>query len=154
MAFMMKVTVNRIDEGFGFEARNEEGISLPLDASSDLGGNEAGFRPMQLLLAGIGGCSGIDVVHMLRKQRDDIRAFGVQVEGERPEGEEPAPFTGIHLHFHYRGDLKREKVERAIRLSVEKYCSVARMLEDKAGITYSLEVKGEEELANSQEKRS
>ncbi len=122
------------------EAENESGNSIRIDGSSAVGGVEGGFRPMQLLLAGIGGCASIDIIGILKKQRQEPRDFRVSVGGEREEEKVPAVFTKIHLHFTLTGDLDEKKVARAISLGVERYCSVGEMLGKTAEISHDFEV--------------
>lgn len=122
------------------EATNEEGAKLIMDGSSDVGGVNGGLRPMQLLLAGIGGCSTIDVIEILKKQKQPLEDIKVDVEGGRDDNEVPSLFKFIHLHFILKGNLETDKVERAINLSMEKYCSVAKTLEKTATISHSFSI--------------
>ncbi len=98
---------------------------------------------MQLVAMGLGGCSAMDVVTILNKQRQQIESLSIQIDAERATDQVPAVFTDIHLHYALGGNLDAEKVRRAIDLSLEKYCSVSRMLEKTARITYSFSVNGE-----------
>jgi putative redox protein len=98
------------------------------------------MRPMQMLLAAMGGCSGIDVVSVLKKQRQDLRDIKITITGEREKDAVPALYTEVHAHFRLYGNVDPQKAEKAVSLSVEKYCSVARTLEKSARITYSFEV--------------
>lgn len=122
------------------EASNEDGNTLQMDGSKDIGGDGKGMRPMQLLLAAVGGCSAIDVLLMLKKQRQQVDSFDVEVEGEIEKVEDHKLFREICLHFKINGQVEMEKVEKAIRLSMEKYCSVSKTLEPTAHITYKLTV--------------
>ena len=136
----MKVELQRIDDDFLFETTNEDGLSVRTDGSPDIGGHNQAVRPMQLVLAAVASCSSIDVVLLLRKQRQDLQDIKVSVEGQRVDTE-PKVFTDIHLHYQLTGELEDKKVERACRLSMEKLCSVSLML--KAGgvnITWSYEI--------------
>ena len=101
------------------------------------------MRPMEVVLMGMGGCSSIDVVSILRKQRQEARSFEVRLEAERARHVHPAVFTDIHIHFLLEGDLEADRVRRAIELSLGKYCSVSKMLEKTARIVYSLTINGE-----------
>jgi putative redox protein len=100
-----------------------------------------GMRPMQMLLAAMGGCSAIDVIGILKKQRQDLRDLKITVTGEREPGAVPSLYQKVHAHYRFYGNLDPDKVERAINLSIEKYCSVSLTLE-KAGatITHSFEI--------------
>ncbi|WP_116105688.1 OsmC family protein [Lewinella sp. IMCC34191] len=136
----MKVELTRLDEDFNFSIANEDGLTVTTDGSPDIGGHNKGVRPMQMVLAAVASCSSIDIVLLLRKQRQDLRDIKVTVEAQRVDTE-PRVFTDIHLHYRLYGDLNDKKVERACRLSMEKLCSVSMML--KAGgvnITWSYEV--------------
>jgi putative redox protein len=137
---MIKIEINRLNDGFHMEAQNEQGNTVHIDASPDIGGTNQGMRPMQLLLAAMGSCSSIDIINILKKQRQDLRDIKITVTGEREKDAVPSLFTEVHAHFKLYGDLDRAKVEKAVSLGVEKYCSVAKTLEAKAKITYSFEI--------------
>lgn len=136
----MKIFITRKNDAVHLEARNEDGATLSMDGSPAVGGVNAGFRPMQTLLAGLGGCSGIDVVDILKKQRQELLDFNIEIDAQREDQPPPSVFTNIHLHFRLSGNLDESKVKRAIDLSMTKYCSVARILEKSAQITYSFEI--------------
>jgi len=132
----MKIELNRLNDAVHFEARNEDGNTVLLDGSPKIGGEGLGARPMQQLLMSLAGCSSMDICSILKKQRQPLEKYRVEAEGERDYDKEPAVFKKIHLTFHFEGELDRQKIERALYLSVRKYCSVARMLEKTADITY------------------
>lgn len=136
----MKITIDQLNNDH-MEARNEEGGKIRMDGSADIGGLEGGFSPMQLLLAAAGGCSTIDIIGILKKQRQDLKEIKVEVEGDRRKKDTYSEFTTIHLHFILTGELDPSKVERAISLSLEKYCSVSKALEKGSKITHSFEIK-------------
>lgn len=136
----MKINIKRIDDAFNMEATNQEGNSLLMDGSEDIGGHGKGMRPMQLLLAAVGGCSAIDVILILKKQKQVIESFEIEVDGEREKIEDYTLFRDICLHFKIKGQVDVEKAERAIQLSMDKYCSVSKTLEPTAKITYKLTV--------------
>jgi putative redox protein len=136
----MKIKLKRLNDAVKMEALNDEGNSVVIDGAPSVGGTQAGMRPMQLLLAGLGGCSGIDVVDVLKKQRQNLEDIRIEINGEREDQPAPSVFTNIHVHYTLKGALDPEKVKRAIDLSLEKYCSVARILEKTAKITYSYEI--------------
>jgi putative redox protein len=136
----MKIEIDRIDEAYRFEAKNELGQSVIMDSSTEHGGHDLGFRPMQMLLAGIGGCSGIDVIDILKKQRQDFKDIKITVTAEREQGKVPALFTKVHLHYRFFGEIDEEKAKKALDLSIQKYCSVAKIIEKTAEITYSFEI--------------
>jgi putative redox protein len=123
-----------------FEAEVTSGHKIIMDASPDVGGENKGPRPTELLLSGVGGCSGIDIINILGKMRQEITSLAVHVNGTRAE-DYPKKFTDIHVHFELEGPgLDPEKVKKAAQMSMEKYCSVSLSL--NANITYSYEVNG------------
>lgn len=138
---MIRIELNRLNDAFHFSASNDNGNSVHLDASTDIGGTNQGMRPMQMLLAAMGGCSAIDIINILKKQRQDLRDLKITVTGEREKEATPSLYEAVHAHFRFFGNLDADKVEKAINLSIEKYCSVSRTLE-KAGakITHSFEI--------------
>ena len=137
---MIKIELERTDGNYQMEATNDKGNKVVMDAGPDDGGLDHGFRPMQMLLAAMGGCSSVDVISILRKQREDLKDLKITVTGEREKGAVPSLYTEVHAHFKLYGNLNAEKVEKAIALSVNKYCSVAKTLEKTAKVTYSFEI--------------
>ena len=111
-----------------------------MDASPDIGGEGTGMRPMQLLLAAVGGCSAIDVLLILKKQKQQVESYEIEVTGEREKLGDYSLFKEICLHYKLRGKITLEKAERAVKLSVDKYCSVSKTLEPTAKITYKVTV--------------
>lgn len=136
----MKIELNRLNDAFHLEAVNEQGTTVHIDASPDIGGTNQGMRPMQLVLTAMGGCSTIDIINILKKQKQPLRDIKITVSGEREKDAVPSLFVEIHAHFRLFGDLDTEKVKRAVSLGVEKYCSVAKTLSHKAKITHSFEI--------------
>lgn len=128
----MKVTLARVDDAFHFEAKNEDGRTVHIDAAEKIGGKNQGVRPMQMLLMAAAGCAAIDIINILKKQRQEISDFQVEAEGEREEASalkgEAAIFTDVHIHFILKGNIDLEKAERAAELSMEKYCSASKTL--------------------------
>lgn len=136
----MKARVKLV-EGITFVAESGSGHAIVMDASPDVGGRDLGSRPMELVLMGAGGCSAIDVVHILRKSRQDLVDCVVELEAERAP-DEPKVFTRIHMHYVVTGrGLLPAQVERAIKLSKEKYCSATIMLAKTAEITADYEIR-------------
>ena len=135
----MKIVLERIGEPFHLEAVNEQGKKLEIDAAEAIGGTGEGWRPMQTVLSGLGGCASIDVLLILQKQKQRIETFRVEISAERSE-EVPKVFTSINLNFILSGDVSPGKVEKALELSMEKYCSVAQMLNKTATIDYQFEI--------------
>ena len=126
--------------GMTFLAETGSGHLVAMDGAPEGGGRDLAPRPMELVLAGTGGCTAYDVVLILRKSRQDVRACDVTLQAERAETE-PKVFTKVHFHFTVSGrNLKPALVERAIKLSHEKYCSASIMMEKTATITHSFEI--------------
>jgi len=136
----MKIELNRLNDAYWLEATNEDGAKLNIDASPEIGGLNKGLRPMQMLLAAMGGCSTIDVISILKKQKQDLKDIKITITGDREKDAVPSLFTEVHAHFKLYGNLDEEKVKKAVSLSVDKYCSVAKTLEKTAKITYSFEI--------------
>lgn len=135
----MKVRLKWVEE-VSFLAQSESGHAVLMDGPPEGGGRNLGPRPMEMLLMGAAGCSTYDVIHILKKGRADVRDCVVEVEADRADTE-PKVFTRIHLHFIVKGkSLKPEQVERAIKLSAEKYCSATIMLAKTAEVTHDFEV--------------
>jgi uncharacterized OsmC-like protein len=112
-----------------------------MDGSPEVGGQNKGLRPMQLLLASIGGCSSIDIISILQKQRQGLRDIKIEIEAHRQTDVTPALFSNITVHFILFGDIDENKAQKAVELSMDKYCSVARILEKTCDIKYSYEIK-------------
>jgi len=137
---MIKIELARVDDDFNFEAVNDSGNKILLDGAPADGGHNRGMRPMQTLLAAMGGCSAIDVISILRKQREELKDIKITVTGEREKDAVPSLYTEVHAHFKLFGNINKDKAEKAVSLSIGKYCSVAKTLEKNAKITYSVEV--------------
>jgi putative redox protein len=135
----MKARIKWVENAM-FLAQSGSGHSIVMDGPPESGGENLGVRPMEMLLMGMGGCASYDVVHILRKGRHDVTRCEASLEAERAETE-PKVFTRIHLHFIVTGrGLTEAIVERAIRLSAEKYCSASIMLGKTAQITHDFEI--------------
>jgi len=123
-----------------FDAWDSDGRHIPLDASKAGGGEGNGFRPAELPLIGLAGCTGIDVVEILTKMRQRVTGFDVRVTSRKKEGL-PAGYDGIHIEYTVRGSgLVREKVERAVTLSEERYCTVGQALRKATEITHTITI--------------
>lgn len=123
-----------------FIGEASSGHALVIDGAEEIGGRNLGVRPMELILLGLGGCSAMDVIHILRKGRHPVSDCVIEVSGKRAESV-PKVFTDIHLHFVVTGSGLREAVvERAVNLSAEKYCSASIMLAQSVAITHDYEV--------------
>ena len=136
----MDCTVRWGGEGMTFVAETESNHLVTMDGAPDGGGRNLAPRPMEVVLAGTGGCTAYDVVVILKKSGQDVRSCEVKLSAERAASD-PKVFTKIHMHFVVRGrGLKRNLVEHAIRLSHEKYCSASIMLAKTAEITHDFEI--------------
>ncbi len=138
----MECTVNwNHNNGMLFVASTGSGHVTVMDGAVEGGGNDSAPRPMELLLAGTGGCAAYDVVLILKRGRHQVTDCQVQLQAERADTE-PKVFTKIHFNFVVSGrDLPQAAVERAVKLSHEKYCSASAMLEKTAEMTYSVEIR-------------
>jgi len=135
----MKTTVTWTG-GVSFSATTDSGHTVVMDGAPESGGQNRGPRPMELVLVGTGGCTAFDVVHILRKSRQEVTACVAEVEAERA-ATDPKVFTRIHIHFIVTGrNLDPKKVAHAIELSATKYCSASIMLAKTAKITHDFEV--------------
>ena len=137
----MRIELKRLDDAFHFEAVSETGNIAHMDAGENIGGHNKGVRPMQMMIMGLGGCSAIDIVLILKKQKQIIEDFQISIDGEREEGKEPSLWSKIQIHFKFKGQIDLTKAERAVQLSMDKYCSVSKTLEIAgAKITYKVSV--------------
>ena len=134
----MEIELNLLNNAYHFEAKNEQGNIISIDASPTIGGENKGPRPMELLIMGLGGCSGIDVLSILRKQKIEPKSFRIKLHADREKDAVPSLFTDILVEFIFKGDIDPGKAERAVKLSMDKYCSVAKILEKSASITYKI----------------
>ncbi len=135
----MQATVKWVD-GMMFLGEAGSGHTVVMDGPPDHGGRNMGVRPMEMLLLGVGGCSSFDVVQILQKGRNNLVSCKVDISAERVDAI-PSVFSKIHLHFVVSGhELKASAVERAVKLSAEKYCSASIMLSKAVEITHDFEV--------------
>lgn len=138
----MKVALERINQDYLFKVTNSNGHSVLLDNKSKKEGEVAGISPMELLLMGLAGCSSIDVVAILNKQKLNPTSLKMEVEGERNETEIPSLFNKINVKVIVEGEISPEKIRRAVQLSFDKYCSVSKTLEHTAEINYLIFLNG------------
>lgn len=125
---MAKIELSRVKGDFGFEAKDEQGHVVRMDSSPESGGWDFGVRPMQMLLMGLAGCSAIDVITILKKQRQDVKDYKMVVNGDREAGVEPSLWKDVSIEFHLYGKVDEDKAIKAAELSINKYCSVAATL--------------------------
>ncbi|MDN3605486.1 OsmC family protein [Kaistella yonginensis] len=142
----MKITLNRINDDYLFECKNAVGNTILLNNNSQSESSE-GVSPMETILMAVAGCSGIDMVSILKKQRQEITKFSAEVEGERIEVDEAKPFKTILVKFFVDGNIDPKKAERAASLSFEKYCSVSKTMEPNVTVNYEVFVNGEKVIA-------
>lgn len=135
----MEVTLNRIDDAFHFIGKGARNVEIHIDDSIKAGGKELGAGPMELVLMGMGACSSFDIITILKKQKLELEDIKVKINAVRRD-EVPKVFTKVHLHFILKGNLSEDKVQRAIDLSLNKYCSVAGMVSHTAEITFGFEI--------------
>ena len=135
----MNISVNWID-GMLMVGKSHSGHSITMDGPPEIGGDNLGVRPMEMLLLGVAGCTMIDVVTTIKKMRQELTNCETKLSAERAD-EHPKVFTDIHIQFILKGqDLDSKKVEKAITLSAEKYCSASIMLGKTASITHDFEI--------------
>jgi len=125
---MPTIELARLNGDFGFEAKDENGHAVRMDSNPESGGQNFGVRPMQMLLMGLGGCSAIDVIMILKKQRQEVRDYKMIIKGDREVGKEPSLWKNITIEFHIYGKVDEDKAKKAVDLSLNKYCSVAATL--------------------------
>lgn len=137
---MIEINVNRVQADCGFEATDVYGHTIRMDTSPETGGLNFGVRPMQVILMGLGGCSAIDIVMILKKQRQQVENFSIKLESEREKSKEPSLWENINMVFELTGEIDTEKAIRACELSMKKYCSVAETLR-RGGTNFTWQVK-------------
>jgi putative redox protein len=141
----MDLTINWNDK-MAFSSETASGHQIKMDAAQEIGGENTGPRPTELLLNAVAGCTGIDIISILKKMRLEPSSFKMEVHGDRAD-DHPRRFTDIHIHYSLEGELPEDKVIRAIQLSKDKYCSVSHSLSANITASYSINgVKGETSL--------
>lgn len=136
---MVEAKVTLVD-GMEFTGTATSGHKLSMDADDASGGKNSGFRPMELLLVGFGGCSGMDVISILRKKRQPVDGLEINIRGEKTDSY-PKIYKTVHIEYIVKGKgVQKEAVERAIDLSLEKYCSVGATLAKAGTITHSYKI--------------
>lgn len=135
----MKINLTRVDDAFRLKATNERGDIVHTDGSPAIGAGENGWRPMEMLLVSLAGCSAIDVISILTKQRQTIEDFQIEVDGDKKDGI-PSPYTAIRVHYLLKGKIKEAKMEKALELTKGKYCSVYFSLHPDIEVSYTYEI--------------
>ena len=133
----MKLELNRREKPYVFELENENGTICKIDSSKDIGGKNKGLTPMELLAGALAACISIDVLMILNKQRIEPKKYAVSVDAIK-KNSVPSPFEKIHLVFSIDAEIDLSKVERAIQLSIDKYCSVKASLSSKIDVTHQI----------------
>lgn len=136
----MKITLNRINSDYLFECTNQAGNKILLDNTSQP--DAKGVSPMESILMAVAGCSGIDIVSILKKQRQEITGFSAEVEGERVQVDDAKPFKSILVKFFLEGNIDPKKALKSAEFSFDKYCSVSKTLEPNVAIAYEVYVNG------------
>lgn len=136
----MEIQIERLDNAFHLRATNESGNTVETDGSPTIGGSNKGMRPMEMLLSSLGACSSIDVINILNKMHQPLQDIKITLQGEREKDAIPSLFTDIHVKFDLYGDLDVDKAKRAVDMSMEKYCSVTKILEKTAKVTWEANV--------------
>ena len=150
----MKITLNRANNNYHFELKNERGHIVNVDNKAAFGGDDLGASPMELVLMGVAGCSAIDIISILKKQKQEIISFKAEVDGLRVQIQDAKPFKEISVVFFLEGPIDEDKAARAAQLSFEKYCSVSKTLEPTATIHYKVVLNGNPIPKPSQREKS
>ena len=140
----MRVSLNRVNQDYLFEVTNDNGHKVLLDNKSKKEGKVEGVSPMELLLMALAGCSSIDIIEILNKQKINPKDVKMDVEGDRIHGLVPSLFNKIKVNVSLEGEISPDKAKRAVSLSFNKYCSVAKTLEYSTPIKYSVFLNGDE----------
>ena len=138
----MKINLTLAPDGSQTIVTDEQNNAIPLYLPEVAGGTATGVRPMQMLIMGLGGCAAVDILMILKKQRQEVTVFSIEIEADREKDKEPALWTNAHIVFSFSGKIDESKAQKAIELSMEKYCSVAETLR-RAGaeLTWALDIK-------------
>ena len=145
MANTINVQLQSLNKDMTFAAKGSSGHWIMIDTDEAIGGNGAGTKPLEMLLEALAGCTGMDVISILRKKRTPFKHLGIRVEGKKRE-EHPKSFTHIHMYlklYSDGGEKALRDLQRAVDLSYEKYCTVSNMLKATAEITYDIEIVNE-----------
>lgn len=141
----MEIRLERVNQAVHFKTKNASGASIDIDGSPEIGGENLGLRPMELILASITTCGAFELVEILKKQRQQLESLTIDVKGERAEGKAARPFTHIFMDFHLTGKVKAYKAERALELAFDKYCSVKASLDPNIKVEFKVTVNSESE---------
>lgn len=135
----MSIKVKYTD-GLQFVGESDSGHAIVMDGTPDVGGADTGMRPMELLLVSLGGCSGMDVISILKKKKENVNGLELNIKGEKAENY-PKKYTSVNIEFIVKGrGVSEEAVKRAVELSMDKYCSVKATIEPTANVTWSYRI--------------
>jgi len=134
----LNISLDRVNQAVHFKIANASGAKIDVDGSPEIGGENLGLRPMELVLASIATCGAFELVEILKKQRQDLQNLHISVNGTRPEGKAARPFSKIHMTFTITGRVKKHKAERALDLAFDKYCSVKASLHPDIEVSYEV----------------
>lgn len=137
----MEIRLKRLNNAVHLSAVNENGNRTEFDGTEIIGGQDKAMTPMEALLSAVAACSTLDVIPILKKQRQNLEDLEVVITGNRHKVEEVNPFKDIHMHFILTGKIDSTKAEKAVNLSVEKYCSVSASLDPAIKVSHSFEIK-------------
>ncbi|MEP6646276.1 MAG: OsmC family protein [Saprospiraceae bacterium] len=136
----MKIYLKRSNDAVLFEASNERGHKVIIEGGRSVGGEDRAPYPTELFMMSQAACTAVDVIDLLKKMRQPVQHLEIELDGHRAQDQIPKLFTAIHLHYKLYGDIKQAKAEKAISLSIEKYCTVSKMIDHIAKITHSFEI--------------
>ena len=142
----MKIHLKRVNQAVRFEATNARGHKVLIEGSKNIGGEDLAPSPTEYLIMSQAACTAIDVVELLKKMRQPLTDLEIESDAERAQDQVPKLFTHIHLHYKIYGDVNPVKAEKAISMSIEKYCTVSKMIDHIAKITHSFEIYPERKL--------
>jgi len=134
----LEITLDRKNQAVHFEIKNATQAKINVDGSPDIGGENLGLRPMELVLASLATCGAFELVEILKKQRQDLQDLQIKVKGERGEGKAARPFTSIAMTFILWGQVKKHKAQRALDLAFDKYCSVKASLDPNIEVSFQV----------------
>ncbi len=140
----MKIQLKRLNEDYHFELKNERGHTTYIDNKTESGGHDLAPSPMEYILMGVAGCSAIDIISILKKQKQQIISYRAEVDGSREKIDGASPFKKIVVTVYLEGEITPAKALRAAQLSFEKYCSVSKTLEPTAEVIYKVVVNNKE----------
>ena len=136
----MKISLKRVNDTVLFEATNARGHKVLIEGNKDIGGENLAPSPTELFIMSQAACTAVDIVELLKKMRQPLMHLEIETTAERAQDQVPKIFTHIHLHYKIYGNVKEAKAEKVIAMSIEKYCTVSKMIDHIAQITHSFEI--------------